>query len=350
MPEAFPPLRIGPLAVGFPITQAALSGYSDWPMRVISRRHGAAYTLCEVMLDRFVMQVTQGNKAKRILRVTDEEHPCGAQLMGNAPEEFEQAALKLVELGFDCIDVNFACPVRKVLGRRRGGYLLGRPDVALEIVDRLRVCLPAEIPLTVKMRRGLDESQESLDQFYSIFDGSFARGVAAVTVHGRTVEQRYQGNASWDFLRQVKQHAGNRTVLGSGDLFTAQASLDMMSATGVDGVAVARGAIGNPWIFEQARALFAGEPLPPPPSLHQQRDVIVEHYRMAEETYGVWRCGRIMRKFGIHYARLHPESEKVRKAFINVHRPKELATVLAAWYHEDLPGRYPDPSHLAEED
>ncbi len=220
----------------------------------------------------------------------------------------------------------------------------------MDIVGRVRDALPPEIPLTVKMRRGLDESHESTDRFYAIFDGAMALGAAAITVHGRTVQQRYEGTSSWEFLRQVKQHAGDKTVLGSGDLFTARACLDMMRTTGVDGVAVARGAIGNPWIFQQARMLFSEGRLPPPPSLHQQRNVILEHYRMAEETYGSWRCGRQMRKFGIKYARLHPEGEKVRDAFIKVHRPEELEKVLARWYAEDLPGRYPDPRQIAEDD
>ncbi|HBO43649.1 MAG TPA: tRNA-dihydrouridine synthase [Planctomycetaceae bacterium] len=342
MPESYAPLTIGSLRIGFPVTQAALSGYSDWPMRVLARRHGASYTLCEVMLDRFVEQVSRGRKAKRLLRVTHEDHPCGAQLMGNDPAEFVAAARVLVELGFDAIDLNFACPVRKVLGRQRGGYLLGQPGAALDIVARLRNALPPAVPLTVKLRRGIDDSPESLKRFFAIFDGAFALGAAAVTVHGRTVEQRYRGKASWDFLGEVKRRAGNRTVLGSGDLFTAQACLDMMRQTGVDGVTVARGAIGNPWIFAQARAIFEGNPLPPPPSLFEQRGAILEHYRMAEEIYGSWRCGRLMRKFGIRYAALHPHSEEVRRAFIEMHRPEQLSGLIERWYAEDLPGRYPE--------
>ena len=134
--------------------------------------------------------------------------------------------------------------------------------------------------------------------------------------------------ARWEFLPEVKRHAGSRTVLGSGDLFTPQACIEMLRATGVDGVTVARGAIGNPWIFSQVRALAAGLPLPDPPSLHEQRRVIAEHYQLAQEIYGPQACGRQMRKFGIKYSRLHPESLAVRDAFIAVRRPEELQTVL----------------------
>lgn len=331
MPYTLPHLRIGPVDIGFPAVQAALSGYSDWPMRVIARRLGAPYTVCEVLLDQFIVNVTKGNKARRFLRVSDEEHPCGAQLMGAVPEQFPPAALKLLEAGFDVIDLNFACPVKKVLGRCRGGYLMSQPATALEIVARVRDALPPAVPLSVKLRRGMDDSPQSRDNFYAIFDGAFARGVAAITVHGRTVRQRYEGAASWDFLREVKQHAGPRTVLGSGDLFTPQACLDMLTQTGVDGVTVARGAIGNPWIFRQVRALAAGEPVVLP-SLAEQRAVIAEHYRLAEETFGPVRCCIRMRKFGIKYSQLHPQSQQVRDAFVAVRGPADWRAALEKWY------------------
>jgi tRNA-dihydrouridine synthase B len=337
----FSPLRIGPIELDFPVVQAALSGYSDWAMRVIARRLGAPYTLCEVMLDRFVSQVSGGRKARRYMQVSDEEHPVGAQLMGANPEEFGPAALQLVAAGFDVIDINFGCPVRKVLGRCRGGYLLSQVDTALAIVSRVREAVPRQIPVTVKMRRGLDDTSESRDKFYQIFDGAFERGVAAITVHGRTVEQKYVGPSRWEFLRELKQHAGARTILGSGDLFTAQACIDMLRQTGVDGVTAARGAIGNPWIFGQARALAAGRPLPDPPSVLEQREVIAEHYRLSEQLYGPQHCGRQMRKFGIKYSQLHPSGQEVRDAFVAVTRPGEWMTVLDRWYVDDLPGRHP---------
>jgi len=330
-PELLPPFRLGSLAVDFPVGLAALSGYGDWPMRVIAKRLGAGHTTAEVLLSQFVVNVSKGRKARRFLRVSDDEHPVGAQLMGDAVESIGAAAAKLVEAGFDWIDLNFGCPVKKVVGKCRGGYLLSRPEVALEIVSRLRDAVPPEVPVTVKMRRGMDDSPESRDRFYAIFDGAFARGAAAVTVHPRTVRQRYDGRSSWEFLREVKRHAGDRVVLGSGDLFTAHDCLRMVAETGVDGVMVARGAIGNPWIFAQVRALAAGRPLPPP-SLDQQREVIAEHYRLAERIYGPVACGRVMRKFGIKYASLHPQPERVRDAFVAVRKPGQWRTVLEGWY------------------
>src|SRR5437763_7269485 len=178
------PLHLGPLAIGFPVVQAALSGYSDWPMRLIARRHGASYALCEVMLDQFLVTVKENrNRNRHFLHISDDERPVGGQLMGAEPEQFAAGARKLVQVGFDVIDINFGCPVKKVLGRCRGGFHLSQPEVALEIVRRVRDAVPAVIPVTLKMRRGIDESAESREKFFEIFEGAFALGVAAITVH-----------------------------------------------------------------------------------------------------------------------------------------------------------------------
>jgi tRNA-dihydrouridine synthase B len=139
----------------------------------------------------------------------------------------------------------------------------------------------------------------------------------------------------------LKQHAGARTILGSGDLFTAQACIDMLRQTGVDGVTAARGAIGNPWIFQQVRDAAAGLPVQWP-SLFEQRDVLAEHFRLSDETYGSKRSCTLMRKFGIKYAQLHPQADQVKQAFIAIAQPEDWQTVLRRWYEEDLPGRAPE--------
>jgi nifR3 family TIM-barrel protein len=325
------PLTIGHVAIGVPVVQAALSGYSDGPMRIVARRLGAPYTLAEVMIERFVLEHKNRGKTKHRLLVTDEEHPVGGQLMGSDPEQFGPAAKRLVEAGFDVIDVNFGCPVKSAVGGCRGGYHLGHPEVALEIVSRVRDAVPPGVPVTLKMRRGIDASEASRERFFRILDGAFERGVAAVTVHGRTVEQKYVGPSNWDFLREVKRHAGSRTILGSGDLFTAQACLDMLNHTGLDGVSVARGAIGNPWIFAQARALAAGEP-PPEPDLAEQRRVLEVQCDLCLTVGDAARVVSTMRMFGIKFARLHPRYAEVRNAFAAARTLDAWRDVLRVWY------------------
>lgn len=333
--------RIGPLELDSPFVQAALSGYSDRPMRLLARRFGASYTVAEVMIERFVVEVKGTGKTAHHLHVGDDEHPVGAQLMGADPKRFPPAARRLVDCGFDVIDINFGCPVKSAIGGCRGGYHLGQPDIAIDIVRRVRDAVPSEIPVTVKMRRGLDDSPGSREQFFTILDGAFAAGIAAITLHGRTVAQKYHGPSDWSFLRAVKQHVGQRTILGSGDLFTPEDCVAMLEQTGVDGVTIARGAIGNPWIFQQACALWAGLPIPDPPDLFEQRQVLREHLELVRETYGAERGFSQLRKFSFKYARLHPQEAEVRQAFHLGRAIADWEQVLDTFYSKNRPGRFP---------
>ena len=216
--------------------------------------------------------------------------------------------------------------------RRRGGFLLSQPRTALEIIKRVIEAVGGRAPVTVKMRRGMDDSPESERAFFEILEGGLQAGIAAVTVHPRTVCQRYAGPSDWSFLARVKRHVGGLTVLGSGDLFTARGVKRMLEETGVDGVSVARGCIGNPWIFSAARALLSGQPEPSPPSVPEQGRTIARHYELARELYGEKLTAKVMRKFGIHYARLHPHGTEVRNAFIGSGSAEQWRGVISHWY------------------
>jgi tRNA-dihydrouridine synthase len=181
------------------------------------------------------------------------------------------------------------------------------------------------------MRRGFDDSADSERNFFTILDGAFALGVAAVTVHGRTVKQRYVGPSSWAFLARVKRHAGAHTILGSGDLFTSAAVLRMMAETGVDGASVARGSIGNPFIFRECRALLNGRPISPP-SVAEQREAIGFQFAETLKLHDAASAGAAFRKFGIAYANLHPMRAEVRQAFINANTTEAIGEVLDLWY------------------
>jgi tRNA-dihydrouridine synthase B len=326
------PLKIGTVEINVPIVQAALSGYSDWPMRVVARRLGAPYTIAEVMIDHFVTDLhASRERTKHFLKVTEEERPVAAQLMGSDPADFVPAAQRLAAAGFDVIDINFGCPVKTAMGGCRGGYHLSQPGVALQIVASVRENLPKEIPLTLKMRRGIDDSENSQQQFFGILDGAFDIGVAAITVHGRTVTQKYDGPSSWDFLAEVKQHAGDHNIIGSGDVFTAQDCLDMLSYTEVDGVSVARGAIGNPWIFAQASKLLAGEEATAP-SINEQRRVLSMQMELCKQVYNEKQATTTMRKFGIKFSRWHADHESVRNAFVAARSTEAWQKTLDTWY------------------
>ena len=323
-------LKIGSIELDVPFVQAALSGYSDLPMRRLARRYGAPYTLNEVVLDKTVN--LRGKKQEEILSSVGDDHPVGGQLMGSDPDDFAPAAVALAEAGYDVIDINFGCPVKKVLGRCRGGFLLSQPESALEIIRRVHDAVSDRCPVTVKMRRAMNDTPEARCDFFEILDGAYEIGVAAVTVHGRTVEQRYVGPSDWTFLAEAKRHVGDRVMFGSGDLFSADACVRMIHETGVDGVTIARGCIGNPWIFEECRALWRGDPLPPPPSISDQAKAIAGHWADMLEVYGEAHAAKLMRKFGIKYSEHHPHAREVRDAFIRVANPTDIQEVLNRWY------------------
>ncbi len=323
-------LNIGDVRIEHPFTQAALSGYSDRAMRRVARMHGASYTVNEVVLDKSV--VHESDWQKQLLSVEPDEHPVGAQLMGADPDAFAVAARLLSDAGYDVIDINFGCPVPKALSRCRGGYLLSDPAAALEIVKRTVEAVGGDRPVTLKMRRGIDGTRDSKRSFFAILDGAFSAGVSAVTVHGRTVEQRYKGPADWDFIARVKEHLGDRVVLGSGDLLSARDCIDMIARTGVDGVTIARGALGNPWIFNQCRALAAGETDLRPPTLVEQRSTLAFHFAESVRLHGAGNVGKLIVKLAIKYGRMHPRPRRVREAFAAAQTVEAFHAVLDRWY------------------
>lgn len=326
--------KIGPFCLHPPAMQAGLAGYSDMAMRVVARRRGCPYAVSEALLDRVLLAGGRGREKGVVL--CDEDHPVAGQLMGGEADELARAAQILLDAGFDGIDLNFACPVRKVMGRCRGGYLLSDPEQALAIMRRVREVVPG--PLTLKLRRGLDDSQQAGESFAMIFEEAVRLKFAAIAVHGRSVRQKYTGRADWDFLRRLKRRYPDVPLLGSGDVFTAQDALRMYRYTGVDGVWIARGAIGNPWIFREFAALAANRPIPPP-RIQEQRAALLEHFHLAIPIYGPEQTSRRMRKIGIQYARLHPNEAEVRREFIGVQSPADWWSVLQRHYRADGPGR-----------
>jgi tRNA-dihydrouridine synthase B len=327
-------LSLGPLTLDVPAIQGALSGFSDLAMRRVARAFGCVYAMNEVVLDELV--VSPGRLQEQILRVADDDHPVGGQLLGATPEVFAKAARLLVRAGYDVIDINMGCPVKKVLGRSRGGALLSEPRRALEIVERVRAAVRAEVPVTVKMRRGSDDSAQSEEMFWEILEGAFARGVAAVCVHGRTVEQRYIGPSQRSFLARVKERFADRVILGSGDLFHAHDVRALLSETGVDGAWIARGAIGAPWIFNEVRVLLETGVTAPPPSFCEQRRAVWLHHKESLAIHGREVGSRLFRSVAVKYAEAHPASAQVLQALYACRNPDEMDALLVRFYDEAL--------------
>ncbi len=327
-----PALKLGSLILDVPFFQASLSGYSDYAMRKLARRFHCPFTLTGVMLAKSTIN-------PKVLRKPcflpgADEHPVGAQILGRTPTTMAQAARDLVAVGYDLIDLNMACQAPKVLRRQRGGALLDEPDSALDILDAVKDAV--NCPVLMKLRIGMDHQPESQDRFWEIVDRSVAAGIDALVIHGRTVRERYRGTADWEILAEVKRRFSQATILGSGDIFQAQDSMDRMRAAGLDGFVVARGAVGNPWLFEELRCLYEGRPIPPAPSLSEQREVILQHLGTVLDGYEERRAIGHFRKFAAQYARRHPRRKEVVRAVMVAKTRAEVAEIIDRWYlHPD---------------
>jgi tRNA-dihydrouridine synthase B len=324
-------LELGNLTLDVPFFQASLSGYSDLAMRTLARRFGCPFALADVMLDKSVIHPEVLRKA--CFRPGADEHPVGAQILGKTPATMARAARDLAAAGYDVIDLNFACPAPKVLRRGRGGALLDDPDTVIDILKAVRDAVTC--PVLMKLRIGTSHSARSLDNFWQIVTRSIEHGVDALVIHGRTVSEMYRGKANWDILAAVKSRFPAATIIGSGDIFDPPASVELMKKTGLDGFVVARGAMGNPWIFRDLRCVWQGRPVPPPPDLAEQRLVILEHLDRVLQGYPEQWGINYFRKFIIHYARRHPKRKGVLVALLKVKTRPALEAAVNTWYSGD---------------
>jgi tRNA-dihydrouridine synthase B len=319
------PFHLGELTIGFPVVLAPLAGYSDLAYRLLCRRYGAVYCSTEMMLDKLLL--VDGRLRRRLVQLDERDHPVAGQLLGGDPRTMAAAARIVCQMGFDVVDVNLACPVRKALARRRGGYLMSQPADAIAIVRA--VLAAADKPVTVKLRQKFRSADDD-SAFWRIAEAALDCGAAGLCVHARSVEMKYTHRADWGFLAAVKRRFPQATILGSGDVLTPADALEMLQRTGVDAVAAARGVLGNPWFFRQVADLAAGRP-PYRPGLAEQRELLAWHFDHATARHGD-RAAKLMRKFGIKYARMHPDPAKVRAAFVNVARPEHWQAVLEQFY------------------
>jgi nifR3 family TIM-barrel protein len=237
-----------------------------------------------------------------------------------------KAAKVVWKAGYDLIDLNFACPAPKVIRRKRGGFLLKDPDKVIEIYTAVREAI--DCPVTMKLRTSFDG--KSYDNFWDIASRAVRDGVDALIVHPRAVCQRFAGEADWQFLTEIKNRFPRTIIFGSGDLFSADAVRNNMKNTGVDGAVIARGAIGNPWIFCQLRK---GNDFVAP-TLSEQGQVISKHFSLVCKLYGHKKGIRHFRKFAIAYCKLHPLRRKAQEAFFSAKTAEEFLAAVKEWYSQ----------------
>ena len=309
-----------------PFLLAPLAGFSDSAFRYICAMHGASLCYTEMLSAKGLCYGSRGSEA--ILKMRAGEAPLGIQLFGHEPEFIARAAESLRSLPNVLIDINMGCPVPKVVKNGEGSALLKDPKLAAECVRA--AVLAAGKPVTVKMRRGFSDADGSSDKPFD--PAGFAAlmeeaGASAICVHGRTREQYYSGKADWDSVKRVKE-AVSVPVIGNGDVFCADDAMRMFEHTGCDAVMAARGAMGDPWLFEEMRAAWRGEPAPKRPDPAEIVETVRLHYRLLAEDKGEYTALREMRGHASFYTRGIRGSAELRRAMNTAATEEEFFEVL----------------------
>jgi len=268
-------MRIGPHTFSGRFFLAPLAGVSDRPFRAICRSMGASFAYTEMVSAHGLVYGTE--QTASYLDRDPEESPFAVQIFAGDPAILARGAQVAVRQGAGIIDINMACPVRKVCGAGAGAAMGRDPALVAEAVRAVVAAVP--VPVTVKIRTGWDQASVNA---VAVARAAEQAGASAVALHGRTRAQGYAGKADWEAIRDVKR-AVAVPVLGSGDVWTAGDALRMRAETGCDAVLVARGAMGNPWIFRELRAHELGLPVPPPPTRDEWAEVVRLHVRLQIE-------------------------------------------------------------------
>ena len=271
-------MRIGNVSVAHPITLAPMEEHTNPPFRLLMKQHGASL-VCGERIDACDV-AKRDRRAIRLLSTSPGERPSVGQISGRDPHEMAEAA-KIVEAeGFSIVDLNFECPIRRLIGRGEGGALMADPTAIAKIVES--VVKAVSIPVTLKIRSGPDGEHETAPEIARLAEKA---GAAAVDVHARSVAQSYVGGPDWSVVTRVKQ-AVSIPVLGSGGIREAADAIRFLKETGADGVAIGRGCLGNPWIFQQARSLVLGGAAIAPPSATERARVLLSLVEGEFDYYG----------------------------------------------------------------
>lgn len=327
------PIFIGPVRVDPPILQAPMAGYTNFAFRQIVREFGGVGLQATEMVSAQSFVWLDRHAAEhpdRLWGIRDEARPLAVQMWDNDPETLAAVGRRLAhDYRVSVVDLNFGCPVRQITAKAHSGsYLLRTPERVGEIIEKVvRACDP--VPVTAKIRLGCTRDCVNALEIAEIVEAS---GAKALTVHGRTAQDMFRGNADWETISRIKTRLRSIPLIGNGDLDSADKVLRAFDRYNVDGVMIARASLGRPWLFAQACAALRGQPVPDDPDLEQQREILIHHFELVTRRFGPERGTFLMRKYACCYAQGRAGARQFRSFVTKVRTPEEFLQVVDRYF------------------
>lgn len=316
------PIQVGSVTIERPLALAPMAGVTNWPFRLLCKEKGCGLVVTEFVSDKAIL--FDSKRTHEMMELLDGERPASIQIFGADPDTMARAAARVVELEHpDLIDINMGCPAPKVTKGRGGSSLLKEPENAQEIVAQV-VRAVAPVPVTVKFRIGWDASSINAVE---IAQRAEEAGARMLTVHGRTREQQYGGQADWEVIGAVARSV-SVPVLGNGDILTPVQAAERLETSGCAGLAIGRGAMGNPWVFERTIHYLETGELLPEPGARERVETALRHLDLMIEYRGEYLAVREMRKHAAWYLKGMWGAAETRNLINTAETPNDLRQIL----------------------
>jgi len=322
-------MRVGKIELVNPIILAPMAGVTDLPFRLLAKEMGCGLVYSEMVSDKGL--IYENKHTKKLLAIDEQERPVALQIFGSDPDSMAKAAHIVAAAGADIIDINMGCPTLKIVKNGEGSALMRNPSLAYRIMAAV-VKSAGSVPVTIKFRKGWDEQSVNAVEFARLAEQA---GAAAVSVHGRTREQFYSGQADWSIIRQVKQ-AVAIPVIGNGDIRTPQDAKRILNETGCDGIMIGRGAQGNPWIFRQVTHYLSTGQILPQPTLSERIEMLLRQLAMLVRHKGEYIGIREMRSHAAWYTKGLPSSAELRLKFNQAMSKEDFIRIMEEYRLEQI--------------